>query len=157
MLTSLIRRLMGSGHSATAQFTLPPVVFEIAPGFVSAAGFEGSGRKGRRIRKVALESINPQTLDPHLMRANVTAPDDLSRTSASLIAAVGNGGDRYGLIVPDGCVRASIMSFESLPASPQEAEALIRWRMKDKLPFNNEEARATFQVLRDEPGRIEIL
>ena len=157
MLDFIKRRMWGGAHGAIATFTLPPVVFEIAPGFVAGAGIELSRRKGRKVRAVALESIQPKAVDPHLMRANVTAADDLTRAAANLISTVGTGEGRYGLVVPDGAVRVAILSFESLPESPVEAEALIRWRMKDKLPFNSDEARATFQVLSEEPGRIEIL
>lgn len=157
MLKSIFRRFSGSSHAAMTQFTLPPVVFEIAPGFVAGAGIEGSSRKGRRVRTMALESLSAKSVDPHLMRPNVTATDDLSRAATSLISEVGNGEGRYGLVVPDGAVRVALLSFESLPEDPAEAEALIRWRMRDKLPFNTEEARATFQVLSKEPGRIEIL
>ncbi len=157
MLNFLKKRIWGSAHTATAHFTLPSVLFEVAPGFLAGAGIEGSRRKGRKVRAVALEALKAQTLDPHLSRANIADSEDFARAAASLISAVGNGDGRWGLVLPDGSMRVAILSFESLPEDAEAAEALIRWRMKDKLPFNAEEARATFQVLRDEPGQIEIL
>ena len=157
MLKSIARRILGGGHHATAQFTLPPVVFEIAPGFVSGVSIEGSKRKGRKVRKIALQSLSPASLDPHLSRPNICKAEEFGRAAADLISAVGNGDGRFGLILPDGAMRVALLSFESLPEDPVAAEALIRWRMKDKLPFNAEEARATYQVLSDTPGRIEVL
>ncbi|MBI4167115.1 MAG: hypothetical protein HY508_15425 [Acidobacteria bacterium] len=157
MLKSIARRIVGGGHGATARFTLPPVVFEVAPGFVSGFAVEGSKRAGRRIRKIALQPLSPQSLDPHLSRANICNGEEFGRATAGLISAVGNGDGRFGLVLPDGAMRVALLSFESLPHDYESAEALIRWRMKDKLPFNAEEARATFQVLAESPGRIEVL
>jgi len=92
-----------------------------------------------------------------LSRANITNTEEFSRVTSSLIPAVGNADGRFGLVLPDGAMRVALLSFEDLPHNSDAAEALIRWRMKDKLPFNVEEARATYQVLSQAPGRIEIL
>jgi hypothetical protein len=50
-----------------------------------------------------------------------------------------------------------ILTFETLPDNASEAEALIRWRMKEKLPYPPEEALVSFQVLAREPGQVEVL
>jgi PIN domain nuclease of toxin-antitoxin system len=132
-------------------------VFEIAPGFASGFAIEGSKRRGRQISKIALQSLSPESIDPHLSRANICKAIEFERAASGLISAVGNGDGRFGLVLPDGAMRVALLSFDSLPDDSEAAEALIRWRMKDKLPFNAEEARATYQVLSDTPGHIEIL
>jgi hypothetical protein len=157
MLKFIKKRFLSSAHGGTARFTLPSVVYEIAPGFVAGVSFEGSRRHARKVRQVSLEAIQAQTLDPHLSHANVIDGADFKRATSGLISSVGNGGGRYGLVLPDGAVRVAVLSFETLPDDAEEAESLIRWRMKDKLPYNAEEARATFQVLNEEAGHIEIL
>lgn len=157
MLSSTSHRILGSGHHTTARFMLPPVVFEIAPGFVSGAALAGSKRKGRNVERLSLQALSPQAVDPHLSRANITDTEEFGRAAASLISAVGGGDGRFGLVLPDGAMRVAILSFEDLPKDSDSAEALIRWRMKDKLPFNTEEARATYQVLSEAPGHIEVL
>jgi type IV pilus assembly protein PilM len=157
MLEFITKRILSGWHGRTARFVLPPVVYEVAPGFLAGARLEGAKRKARAVRQVALEAIQTQTLDPHLSHANVADGEGFRRAASSLIAAVGNGGGRYGLLLPDGAVRVGIMTFETLPDDSEETEALIRWRMKDKLPYNAEEARVTFQVLSREAKSIEIL
>lgn len=157
MLNTISRKILGGGSESTARFVLPPVVFEIAPGFISGVAFEGSKRKGRQVRKIALQSLGSKQIDPHLSRPNFTNAEEFSGVAAGLISAVGNGDGHFGLILPDGAMRVAMLSFESLPDDPEAAEALIRWRMRDKLPFNAEEARATFQVLSGVPGHIEVL
>ena len=150
-------RLAAVTHSNVARFTLPSVVYEIQPGFVAGARIDGSGRQKRRIRGISVQPIKAETVGPHLSHANVADAADLRRATDAVLAAVGNGGGRFGLIVPDGAVRVAILTFEALPDDPLEAEALIRWRLKDKLPYNPEEARATFQVLSRELEHIEVL
>ena len=157
MLESLTRRWTSGPHGGTTQFTLPPVLYEVAPGFVAGVRLEGSRRQGRRVRQLAFEPIPAQTLDPHLSHANIAEPEEMKRAATRLITTVGNGGGRYGLILPDGAVRVALLTFESLPDASHEAETLIRWRMKDKLPFPPDEARATFQVVGKDPGHLEIL
>ncbi len=144
-------------HTDVARFNLPPVVYEIAPGFVVGARLEGSGHQARKVRHVELARIKTEALNPHLSHANVADAEELGRATAGLISGVGNGGGRYGLIVPDGAARVAILSFETLPENWHEAEALVRWRMKDKVPYNSDEARMTFQELGREAGHIEVL
>jgi len=157
MFEFITRRSVGRAQGGTARFTLPPVVYEIAPGFVAGVRLVGARRGPRKVEAVALEAIKAQTLEPHLSHANIADSEDFKRATANLISIVGNGGGRFGLLLPDGAVRAAILSFESLPEDAEEAEALIRWRMKDKLPYNADEARTTFQVLDQAPGHLEIL
>ncbi len=157
MLKAFIKKITGGGRASTAHFMLPPVVFEIAPGFVSGAAIEGSRRGGRQLRKIGLRSLDAASLEPHLSHANILNTEEFGRAAAELISRVGNGDGRYGLILPDGAMRVALLSFESLPEDAEAAEALIRWRMRDKLPFNAEEARVSYQILSRPPGPIEVL
>lgn len=157
MLEYITKWLPGYAHAGSARFTLPSVIYEVAPGFVAGVRLQGSGRQRRKVRQVAVEPINHQTLDPHPSHTNIANGEDMARAAASLISTIGNGTGGYGLILPDGAVRVAILTFEALPDDSREAEALIRWRMKDRLPFNPEEARASFQILSKEPGHIEVL
>jgi len=148
------RLLPASG--GVARFTLPAVLYEIEPEFVLAARLEGSGRQARRLRHVGIAPLAPHVLEPHLARANVANGDELRRALESVTAVVGNGGG-YGLVVPDGAARVGILTFETLPDDGREAEALVRWRMREKLPYPPEEARVSFQVLMREAGHVEVL
>ena len=139
-----------------SRFALPAVLFEIEPEFVIGARLEGSRRQARRVGHVGIAPLAPRVLEPHLARANVANGDELRHALASVAAVVGNGGG-YGLVVPDGAARVGILTFETLPDAAGEAEALVRWRMREKLPYPPDEARVSFQVLRREPGHVEVL
>ncbi len=156
MLEFITKWLPRTAHAGTTRFALPPLIYEVAPGFVAGVRLEGSGRQTRKVRQIVIAPIKSQTLDPHPSHANIADAEDMMRATGSLISTVGNGGGGYGLVLPDGAARVAILTFEDLPDEAREAEALIRWRMRDRLPYNPEEARASFQVLNKEPGQIEV-
>jgi hypothetical protein len=143
-------------RAGMSRFALPAVLFEIEPEFVIGARLDGSGRQAHRVRHVGIAPLAPDALEPHLARANVAKGDELRRAVESVTGVIGDGG-AFGLVVPDGAVRVGILTFETLPDAAREAEALVRWRMRDKLPYPPDDARVSFQVLTREPGHIEVL
>jgi hypothetical protein len=151
------KRILGVRGHGMARFTLPAVVFEIEPGFVSGARLEGSARQGRRVSCMGVQELAPHSLVPHPSRPNVANQEEIRRAIQEVAGVIGNGASRVGLVVPDGAVRVAVLSFETLPDDPKDAEALVRWRMKDRLPYAPEEARVSFQVLSREPGQVEVL
>lgn len=153
--TGIRNRLMPASRG-TAGFALPTVVLEVEPDFVAAARLERSRRAGRIVRRVGVRSLEASTLAAHPSRPNVVNPDDLRRTAGEVLAAVGNGSGRVGLVVPDRVVRAGTLSFETLPDNHHEAAALVRWRMRGNLPFDPEEARISFQLVSRETGHAEV-
>lgn len=151
------RRMRGGRERGLARFTLPTVVFEIAPGFVAGTRLEGSGRQARRVRRVGVQQLEPHSLEPHPGRPNVANLEEVRRAIREVAAVTGDGTGRFGLVVPDGAVRVAVLSFETLPEDVREAEALVRWRMRDKLPFAPEEARVSYQVLSRELKYVQVL
>ena len=151
--------------SRTIPFTLPAGIVEIQPGFVvgvrlagkTAGKANGSARPTGRVRSIGVAGFDAETLTPLPNRPNIANEADLSRALQAVAEVIGNGTGRFGLVVPDGMVRVGILSFETLPASPKEADALVRWRMKDNLPFPPEEARLSYQVTWRGPERVEVL
>ncbi len=140
--------------SRTAQFTLPPAILEIQPHFVAGVRLDGAGRRVRRIGVAALES---QSFEPHPNRPNVANREELHQAIRAVAVDVGIGTGKVGLLVPDGAVRVGILTFETLPDDRREAEALVRWKMRENLPFATEEARLSHQVAWREAGRVEVL
>ena len=151
------KRILGARGHGMARFTLPAAVFEIEPGFVSGARLEGSARQGRRVGCMGVQALAPHSLVPHPSRPNVANQEEIRRAIQEVAGVVGNGSSRVGLVVPDGAVRVAVLSFETLPDDLKDAEALVRWRMKERLPYAPEEARVSFQILSREPGQVEVL
>ena len=49
-------------------------------------------------------------------------------------------------ILPDTAVRVVLLDFETLPSKPEEAEAVVRFRLKKSLPFNLDDARVSYHA-----------
>lgn len=153
--------------SGTAGFALPPVVLEAQPDFVMGARLAGraSGngkgngalRSGEPVRRISVRSLAPGSVRPGPAAANLADSGELVRALRGVTEVIGNGTARFGFLVPDAMVRVGLLSFETLPPDRREADTLIRWRMKENLPFPAEEARISYQVVSHEAGGIDLL
>lgn len=89
---------------------------------------------------------------------------DRDRVVASLRevldAVAGRAGDRNHattLVVPDATVRVLLLEFDSLPAKPVEALAVVRFRLKKLLPFDSDHAALSYQVMSSDKGGVKVL
>lgn len=149
----------GSAAAGSA-FVLPSLVVEVEPGFVLAARIDRLGRSERRVGRVTARQLEAGALMPHPSQPNLSGaanPEALTRTLREVLEAVGPGNGCLGLLLPDPAVRVGLLTFETLPKRRQEADALVRWRMKELVPFAPEETRLTYQVLRQEPDGIDLV
>jgi len=49
-------------------------------------------------------------------------------------------------VLPDAAVRVALLDFETLPAKQQEAEAVVRFRLKKSLPFDVDKAKVSYHA-----------
>lgn len=148
------KRVWRAGGGRAARFVLPRVVYEIQPGFVTAARLDAHARQ---LRRLSVREFEPRGLDPVPHRPNVERPEEFRSALRGLASIVGNGNGSCGLLIPDGAVRVAMLEFETLPENYSDAEALVRWRMRETLQTEGEEVRLTWQVLRSEARRVELL
>lgn len=154
----LKHRLRLNTPVVTAPFSLPTAVVEIQPDFVAGMRLANkTNGSSQRLRSIGVTGLNPGTLVPTANGPNIADGQDLSSALQAVAGTMANGAARYGLLVPDGAARVSIFSFETLPQNHREAQTLIRWRMKEALPFPLEEARISHQVVVQEAERMEVL
>jgi hypothetical protein len=109
------------------------------------------------VRSIGVAELEAGTLSPAPSRQNIENLANLQRALQTVTKAIGSGNGRLGLLVPDAMVRVAILDFETLPARSREAETLVRWRMKENLPFAPEEARVSYQALGQSAERTELL
>jgi hypothetical protein len=152
----LKKRLMAPGSTRTAPFTLPSLLLEIQPDFIAAARL-AAVKHHREVRRIHVTALPPQAVTPHAGHNNVANPDAVREATTAVMSALGNGADRFGLLLSDAATRVSVLAFETLPDDHREAEALVRWKLGESLPFPAEEARIHYQVLLNQPGRVEVL
>jgi len=152
----LKKRLTISGMRGTGPFTLPSVLLEIQPDFIAGARL-AAARHQHEVRRMHVAALPPQAVNPHAGHTNVANPDAVREAITAVMSALSNGSDRFGLLLSDAATRVGVLAFETLPDHHGEAEALVRWKLGESLPFPAEEARIHYQVLLDQPGHVEVL
>ncbi len=86
---------------------------------------------------------------PSLTEANVQRDDCLRDTIKTVLDEVAGRERDVATILPDAAVRVALLDFETLPEKREEAEAVVRFRLKKSLPFDVDKARVSYQV---QPG-----
>lgn len=115
---------------------------EIAPGRVTAA--RGSAVTG--IEAASARTLSAGAIAPALTGENITQGEELRAAVADALAAVGGRGRDVIVIVPDSVVRVVLLDFETLPEKRDDAEGVIRFRLKKSLPFDVDKALLSYDV-----------
>ncbi len=120
---------------------------EIAPGRVTAAR-GGSGG----VESASARTISAEALTPALSGENFPRRDEVSSAVADVLASVGLRGKDVIVVVPDSVVRVVLLDFESLPSKKEDAEGVIRFRLKKSLPFDVDKAKISYDVRHTSAG-----
>lgn len=121
------------------------LVCEIAADYVSALR---CGERG--VAAWAVESLPDGAVQPGTLSENIADATPVAEALGRALRAVGNGRRHCALLVPDLVARVAMLEFENLPDNPQEADALVRWRLGRDLPFDLKQAAVSFER---QPGR----
>jgi type IV pilus assembly protein PilM len=139
--------------SSKQKITRPRLACEITPeGIIAARASEKQARlevfTGRRLREGAIApGLNgPNVLDAAALRTAL---------NGALGAVAGKSRDVI-VVLPDVAIRMVLLDFEALPAKPEEAEPVIRFRLKKSLPFDVEQAVLSYDVARSN-GNVRVV
>jgi type IV pilus assembly protein PilM len=124
-----------------------PVACEITPWRVIAA--RGSHRT---IDSASARSLSAGAVVPGLTGDNVVRPEELRSVVEEVLTTVGAHGRDITVILPDSVVRVVLLDFETLPDKSQDAEGVIRFRLKKSLPFDVDKAMLSYDVRRTSSG-----
>jgi type IV pilus assembly protein PilM len=127
----------------------PTLACEIAPDRVIAARAADSGQ--------VLELCSTSELAPGCVVPDLTENNLRERRSvvSALRDALGNvGGRSHDLIaiLPDAAVRVVLLDFETLPTKAEEAESVVRFRLRKSLPFDVDKAKVSYQAQTSSAG-----
>ena len=110
----------------------PKLACEIAPDRIIAGRAADSGQV---LELCSTSELSPGCLVPDLIENNLQ-----QRTAivSALQEALGNVGTRSRdviAVLPDAAVRVVLLDFETLPDNREEAEGVVRFRLRKSLPF----------------------
>src|SRR6202158_1734152 len=122
----------------------PKLACEISADRVLAGRVSESG--GRALEGCASSDLASGSVVPDLIQTNLRPPDAVYETAPYTLASFG-GRSRDGIaVLPDAAIRVVLLDFETLPSKRDEAESVVRFRLKKSLPFDVEKAKVSYHV-----------
>ncbi|HUM04160.1 MAG TPA: hypothetical protein VLT90_01790 [Terriglobales bacterium] len=120
----------------------PSLACEIAADRVLA----GRGGSGRTVEVCAARELAPGTVVPDLTETNLRNGSALRDAIEGALGSVSGRSRDVIAVLPDTAVRVVLLDFETLPSKSEEAEAVVRFRLKKSLPFNPDDARVSYHA-----------
>src|SRR6266478_3117964 len=122
----------------------PKLACEIFADRVLAGRVSENG--GRTLEACASNELSPGSVVPDLMEANLRQPDGVFETLRDTLTTLGGRSRDVIAVLPDAAVRVVLLDFETLPPKREEAESVVRFRLKKSLPFDVEKAKVSYHV-----------
>lgn len=122
---------------------------EIAADRVIAARADNTGAV---LESVASRNLPSGTLAPNLMADNIQDRIALINAVREALASVGTRGRDVAVVLPDASARVSMLDFDVLPEKRQDAEGVIRFRLKKSLPFDVDKAAVSYEAVPSDAG-----
>jgi len=119
----------------------PSLACEITAERVIAAR---AGEGGQPLAAATVQRLPEGALAPGLQQANVNQRDALVATLRDSLATVATRSSDVCLVIPDATTRVMLLDFDALPDKPQEADAVVRFRLKKSLPFDVDQSSVSF-------------
>lgn len=131
----------------------PLLACEITPERVIAARATDAHKA---IDVVSARTLPAGSLSPMLAGTNVLNAAALRGAIADAIAAVGTRSRDLIAIIPDSAVRLVLLDFDVLPEKRQEADSVVRFRLKKSLPFDVDQAALSYDIHRNN-GAVKVV
>ncbi len=100
---------------------------------------------GRALDIYTARTLPAGAVAPSLTAANITDGDALRQTLRDALATVGGRSRDLTAVLPDAAVRVVLLDFDTLPEKRQDADAVVRFRLKKSLPFDVDKAAVAFE------------
>ncbi|HEV2989324.1 MAG TPA: hypothetical protein VG759_12845 [Candidatus Angelobacter sp.] len=123
----------------------PLLACEITPSHVITAR---TSKKSQILDMITSRRLAEGALKPGMSEKNVLDAAALATAISGALGSVGGNSRDVIAIVPDAAIRVLLLEFETLPAKPQEAEGVVRFRLKKALPFDVEHAALSYESRR---------
>src|ERR1700687_3426357 len=122
----------------------PKLACEISADRVLAGRVSENG--GSALEGCASSELAPGSVVPDLIETNLRQPDAVYETVRDTLGSIGGRSRDVIAVLPDASVRVVLLDFETLPSKRDEAESVVRFRLKKSLPFDVEKAKVSYQA-----------
>lgn len=97
--------------------------------------------RGDMVEMCATGELPAGSVVPDLTENNLRDRGRLLETLRETLGAISGRSRDVIAVLPDTAVRVALLDFDTLPAKQQEAEGVVRFRLKKSLPFDVEKAK----------------
>jgi len=115
-----------------------------------------AARGGGRVELYASHGLPAGAVVPNLGNVNVLDGQVLRLAIAEALAAVHERSRDVIAILPDAAVRVVMLDFDTLSDKKDDADGVVRFRLKKSLPFNVDQAALSYDVHRLN-GHVKVL
>src|SRR6476661_3917447 len=122
----------------------PKLACEISADRVLVGRVSDNG--GRTLEACASAELAPGCVVPDLIEANLRQPDAVYEAIRDTLGSIGGRSHDVIAVLPDAAVRVVLLDFETLPTKRDEAEGVVRFRLKKSLPFDVDKAKVSYHV-----------
>jgi type IV pilus assembly protein PilM len=119
----------------------PSVACEVTAERVVAAR---AGEGAQSLEAVSAQNLAEGMVTPGLQQANVTGRDALVAAVRESLAAVAGRSRDITLVIPDASTRILLLDFDTLPDKAEDADSVVRFRLKKSLPFDVDTSAVSF-------------
>ena len=91
------------------------------------------------------QDLAPGSVVPDLIESNLRQRDSVFQALRNTLGSVSGRSRDLIAILPDAAVRVVLLDFETLPTNREEAEGVVRFRLKKSLPFDVDKAKVSYQ------------
>jgi type IV pilus assembly protein PilM len=130
-------------NSSFKTATKPALACEIAADRVLAGRI---AENGEALESCSSYELAPGSVVPDLIENNLRQADSVFQTIRDALGSLSARTRDVIAVLPDAAVRVALLDFETLPAGAEEAEGVVRFRLKKSLPFDVEKARVSYQA-----------
>jgi type IV pilus assembly protein PilM len=127
----------------TTHYARPKIACEIAPDRVIAARAADS----REVLDLCTTSeLAPGCIVPDLTENNIRQRGRVVDGLRGALEQLGGRSREMTAILPDAAVRVVLLDFDTLPEKQQEAEGVVRFRLRKSLPFDVDKAKVSYHA-----------
>src|ERR1700683_2006372 len=101
---------------------------------------------GRMVEIASARELAPGMVVPDLMEPNLRDSAAVRQAIEGALGGIGARSRDVIAILPDTTVRVVLLDFETLPSKREEAEAVVRFRLKKSLPFDPDDAHISYHA-----------
>jgi type IV pilus assembly protein PilM len=129
--------------SPAFQSARPKLACEIAADRVIAARAADSAQV---LELSTTSELSPGCVMPDLSENNLREPKAVVNALRSSLETVAGRSRDVVAVLPDAAVRVVLLDFETLPSGGDEAEGVVRFRLRKSLPFDVDKAKVSYQA-----------